>query len=229
MNELKRCVSHAAAVCVGLLLLVTSGTALAQDTTREEFDDTIHVIQEKPVLQKGRFELAPRLGTSINDSVYRHLKVGANANFHISERLYLGGLFGWYDLGGTTSAYEETIDQTSATPDAPQVRWVSGLEAGFKPLLGKFALLGSSIVYYDVSLTAGGAYLDGGSIQNASDQTFGGMGSISARFFLNDFTALNLEVRDVIYSATLGNTGDSLSHVVTFGAGASFYLPFRSK
>ncbi|MFW5968214.1 MAG: outer membrane beta-barrel domain-containing protein [Persicimonas sp.] len=213
---------------IGLLLLLTSSAALAQDTTREEFDDTIHVIQEKPVLQKGRFELAPRVGTSINDSVYRHLKVGANANFHFSERLYLGGLFGWYDLGGTTGAYDQTIDQTSASPDAPQVKWVSGLEVGFKPLLGKFALMGSSIIYYDVGLTAGGAYLDGGSIQNPGGQTFGGMGSVNARFFLNDFTAINFEIRDVIYSATLGNAGDSLSHVVTFGAGASFYLPFSS-
>ncbi|MFU8805962.1 MAG: hypothetical protein ACNA8W_19275, partial [Bradymonadaceae bacterium] len=74
---------------IGLSLTLSSGESWAQET-RQQFSDTIHVVQKKPVLQKGRLDLVPRFGVSINDSIHRSYKLGVNANYHFAERLYAG-------------------------------------------------------------------------------------------------------------------------------------------
>ena len=198
-------------------------TAQAQSSAAD-YGDSIHVIQPKPVLQKGRFAVTPRVGMTVNDAVYRNFKVGASANFHLTERFFLGGLFQWYNfgdfIGGETEVSRTVNAETGATVDAPYLNWAAGAEVGFVPLYGKFALLNRGILFYDVSLTAGGVFAESASLDSAA--AAGGPGgtiSLSTRLFLNDWMAVNLELRDVIYMQ------GGLSHSVTLGAGMSFYLP----
>jgi outer membrane beta-barrel protein len=216
----------------GVLIVLMAQPALAQEeeTTRQDFEDTVHVIQRKPVLQKGRFDLAPRMGVSVNDSMYRHYKAAVNGNYHFSERAYVGGLFEWYNfgdlIGGETGAFEETRNETRAAADAAVVNWVGGLEVGYKPIVGKFALFDSFILYYDVAVTAGGAFVNAESLALPSASgTFGGTVSAVSRLFLNDWMALNLEVRDLIFTADLRGEPGALTNIVTIGGGVSLYLP----
>ncbi|QDG54346.1 outer membrane beta-barrel domain-containing protein [Persicimonas caeni] len=230
MTQLKSSPSLLVSLLIGLLVVIAAQPALAQETTRQEFDDTIHVIQRKPVLQKGRFDLVPRFGVSVNDSLYRHYKVGVNGNYHFSESVYLGGLFEWYNfgdaLGGPTDAFNETANETRTNADVAVLNWVGGLELGYKPIVGKFALADSFIIFYDVGLTAGGVGIDAESLALSSgDVTFGGTVSAVSRIFLNDWMAVNLEVRDVIYSADLRGAPGSLTNIVTVAGGLSLYLP----
>lgn len=216
-----------------LTVLAFAPNAFAEEKEKEEFEDTIHVIQRKPVLEENRFELTPRFGMSVNDSVYRSFKVGTNANFHISERVYIGGLFEWFDfgtaLGGPTKTFEKNFDQTSAAPDAPVVNWFGALEGGFKPIYGKFALFNFSILYYDIGATLGVGYVNAESLTLAAPQgTFGATGSIIARLFLNDWMAFDLELRDLLYPAKLSSgaeTVNTIANIVTVSGGVSFYLP----
>lgn len=222
--------AHLVSLLLGVLVLLSALPAFSQETTRKEFDDTIHVIQRKPVLQKGRFDLVPRFGVSVNDSLYRHYKVGVNGNYHFSESVYLGGLFEWYNfgdtLGGPTGAFEETQNETGTAADAAVVNWLGGLELGYKPIIGKFAFADSFIVYYDIGITAGGTYIDAESVALPSAEgKFGGTISAVNRIFFNDWFALNLEVRDVIFSADLRGETGALTNIVTVAAGASLYLP----
>lgn len=222
--------SRAGVILVASLILLTALPAWAQEKAREDYEDTIHVIQQKPVLQKGRFDLTPRFGVSVNDSMYRHFKVGGNANYHFTENIYLGGLFEWYDfgesLGGLTASFKESQDATRSTTDASIVNWNGGLELGYVPIMGKFAFVDSFIIYYDVAVTVGGAYLDTKTIALAGSQgTFGGTASLSTRVFFTDWLALNLEVRDMIYSADLRGQQGALTNLVTVSGGLSFYLP----
>lgn len=230
MTQRKSSPSLLVSLIVGVLVALAAQPALAQETTRQEFDDTIHVIQRKPVLQKGRLDFVPRFGVSVNDSLYRHYKVGVNGNYHFSESVYLGGIFEWYNfggtLGGTTDAFEESANETSTTADVAVVNYLGGLELGYKPIVGKFALADSFIIFYDVGVTAGGAYIDAETLANSSsDGTFGGTISAVSRIFLNDWMAVNLEVRDVIYSADLRGAPGSLTNIVTVAGGLSLYLP----
>ncbi len=221
----------AAVAC--LAVEVAPVSAQEDDQEKQEFDDPVHVVQRKPVLKKQRFEFAPRFGTSLNDAIYRSFKVGANANYHITERLHIGGLFEWYDfggaLGGRTGAYEKSYDQTSTEADAPVLNWFGGLEGGFVPIYGKFTLFNSAILHYDIGASLGAGYANVESVNSTSDDgTFGATGSLMARLFLNDWMALDFELRDIFFPATLttgGQQHDVLANVVTFSGGVSLYLP----
>lgn len=212
----------ASAVVMASMAFMT--TAVAQ-TSAADYGDSIHVVQPKPVLQKGRFAVTPRVGMTVNDALYRNFKVGASANYHLTERFYLGGLFQWYNfgdlIGGETEVSRTVNAETGAAVDAPYLNWAAGAEVGFVPLYGKFALLNRGILFYDVSLTAGGVFAEAASLNSAAGAGGpGGTVSLSTRLFLNDWMAVNLELRDIIYTQS-GN----LSHSVTLGAGMSFYLP----
>lgn len=219
----------ASAVLLGTIMVVSPVSA--DETTPGDYGDTVHVIQPKPVLQKGRLDVTPRVGMTINDPLYRNFKIAAHANFHISERLYLGALFQWYDfgdiIGGDTRTFREVNAETQAIADAPFLNWAGGAEVGFVPLFGKFALFNQGVIYYDISVTGGAVYADTSSISAPaiSDAGPGGTVSISGRFFMNDWMAFNAEVRDVIYSGNVSGVGSVLSHSLTVGLGMSFYLP----
>ena len=217
-----------------LTMVVGLSSAAAEDKEKEDFEDTIHVIQKKPVLEQQRLEIAPRFGMSVNDSVYRSFKAGANLNYHISERFYLGGLFEWYDfgsaLGGPTKTFRKSFDQTSTAPDAPVINWVGALEGGFVPLYGKFALFNAAILYYDVGVTLGAGYLNSESLARpVASGGFGATGSVVGRLCLSDWMALNLNLRDILFPTKLqaggGRTKSTIGNIVMVSAGVSLYFP----
>jgi len=219
------------ALCLAAVftLSLVPDTAEAQ-RVRAKFDDKVHVVQPKPVLQKGRFELAPRFGGSINDDIYQSFRLGATANFHISESFYVGGLFDWYNfgdaLGGPTNTFESLNTETGASTDTARINYTGGLEVGFVPFWGKFSFFNSALIFYDFAVSAGGLWVDAESIAvgSASGKP-GGTIALTGRLFLNKWIALNLEVRDVIFLQDLINASDSFTNVVSVGAGFSFYLP----
>ncbi len=228
---------HAAifGACLAVVATMVPTVAFAQDDAPKEqvkrkFKDKVHVVQPKPVLQKMRFELAPRLGMTLNDSVTRNYKVGVNANFHILESLYVGGLFEWYDfggaLGGPTDIYQQVQNQTGTVVESAVLNWFGGLELGFVPFWGKFAIFNSNIAFYDFAITVGGGAVNSESLSLPAPGTGGGgTVALSGRIFLNKWIALNLEVRDIIFIANLAPGGNSLTNVVSAGFGASFFLP----
>lgn len=198
---------------------------------RKKFKDKIHVIQRKPVLQKKRLELAPRFGTSFNDPLYKSFRVGLNANYHISERLFIGATVDWYDfgsaLGGYTDVYERVTSQTNGAPDTPVPLWSAGAELGFAPIFGKFSMFNKRLGFYDVGVTAGAAYVTSESIRlRVPNSGVGGTVSVFNHIFINEWFSLNFEVRDTIYFANLkGATEKSLSHAASVGAGIGMFFP----
>lgn len=219
---------------LGTLVLLAATPAFGQQA-RKRFADTIHIVQDKPVLQKGRMELVPRLGLSINDPVRRAFRLGVGGNYHLSERLYAGALVEWSDfggiLGGPTDAFEEGRTQTRTTADAPVFNWGAGLEAGYVPIAGKFALFNSWLLYYDLGASLGGMWVNSESLAlPVASSGFGATASLVNRIFFNRWMALHLEVRDVVYFARLkGVAGTSMSHAVTASAGLGVYFPFEDE
>ena len=196
---------------------------------RRRFKDRVHVVQPKPVLQKGRFELAPRIGFSFNDALYQSIKVGVAGNYHISERVYVGAMFDWYNFGdqfgGQTEAFEIAQNETNAAPDAPGLNWMAGAQVGFVPIFGKFAMFNSGIVFYDIGVQAGVGWAESKTLQ-VPVGTGGVAGSIgvTSHIFLTEWLSLNVEVGDTIYFANLGGES-TLSHLVAASVGVGIYLP----
>lgn len=220
-----------AAVLVASFLVGTPEVA-AQET-KEEFDDTIHVIQKKPVLQAKRFELMPRFGVGINDTVHQSFKLGVSGNYHFSERAYVGGMFEWYNfqgvLGGTTNTFNNAYTTTRTAPDAPILNWFAGAEGGFLPLYGKFTLFNWAIIYWDLGATLGVGFANTESLVNADSRgTFAATGSLVTRLYMNDWLGLNLELRDVLFPGQVEGQQrqyNPISNIATVALGVSLYLP----
>ena len=210
-----------------LLAFLAPQEADAQEI-RRNFRDRVHVVQPKPVLQKGRFEVSPRFGFSFNDPLYQSLKVGAAANFHITERIYVGGVFDWYDfggaLGGETEAQQAASQQSSTDIDVPIMNWYGGAQFGFVPIFGKFSMFGSGIVYYDIALQAGVGWADSASLVQSNAGGVAGSIGVASHIFATEWLSVNIEVSDTIYFAPVGGTS-TLSHMVMASAGLGFYLP----
>ena len=235
-----------AATLATMSLLALGQVAAAQDgggdedgTRKQEFKDDISVVQRKPFLRKGRVELTPTFGSTVNDSLIRKFDVGGQLTYHISESFWIGGTFSWYDLGelgGVTDDYFEVLERASATPDVVEMSWHGGVEFGYVPLFGKFALFNSAIIYYDLSLVVGGGYATYTSNATARDNPDNPEAGAPAwsvgvqqRTFLTDWLALQLQISDTMFLADLlsgDSSSSSLTHIVSIGAGASIFIPF---
>ena len=214
--------------------LMFGATAFATDaaaqSSPDDYGDTIHVVQPKPVLQQGRIGVTPRLGMTINDALHRNYKIGGQVNYFVTEQFYVGGLAQWFDfgglIGGETRTHQDVIGETNASVDAPYLNWAAGAELGFVPLYGKFSLFNQGIIFYNISIGAGGGWTDSSSIASPGSQGGpGGTVSLGGQFFLNDWVGVDVELRDVIYSGNVQGQGDVLSHSVTLGLGVSFMFP----
>lgn len=218
------------ALCSLSLVSLSSTEAYAQQV-RRKFKDPIHVVQPKPVLQDGRVDLEPRVGYTFNDSLASTLKAGAELRYHLSERLYLGGMFDWYNFGptlsGPTDTYGQVQSQTSTAPDTGTLNWFGGLELGWVPIFGKFALFNSGIIFYDVALSVGGGWADSASVQLTSSKSGPAFTvALTHHIFVTNWLSLNVGVRDVSYFATLqGADSDStLTHAVSMDLGVGIYF-----
>lgn len=210
-----------------IVLLTLCAPVVAQAQEEAAPEDEIFVWQRKPFLQKGRAELVPLFGVTINDDLIRQFEVGGELSYHATESVWFGARFGWFDLGelgGVTDQYFEVLDKTSSVPDVVELQWYAGAKIGYAPIYGKFAIFSSAVVYYDVSVYAGGGWMNHFTSQGEAGSPAGEIG-IMPRIFLNRWLALNLAVQDRIMPAELNNAS-SLVHVVTAQLGLSVFMPF---
>ncbi len=210
-----------------VLLMVMLAPLVSQAQVKPAPEDDISVLQRKPFLRKGRAELSPKFGLTINDDLIQQFELGGQLNYHATEFLWFGARFGWFDLGelgGVTDQYFEVLDKTSSVPDVVELQWYAGGDVGIVPIYGKFAIFNNAVVYYDVSLYAGGGWVNHFTSQGEAG-AFAGEVGIMPRIFLNRWLGLHIAVQDRIMSAQLRES-TSLVHIVTAELGLSIFMPF---
>ena len=202
-----------------VFLAFLSSTAHGQSLSEGE----IAIIQPKPVLAHHRVEFIPRFGITFNDPLISQYHAGGSLFYHISERYHVGPTFEWYDFGssfgGTTDAYDQIIRSSSTIPEVAPVQFYGGVDFGWVPINGKFALFDSLIVYHDIYLTGGL-----GVLQSVDEIHPAGAVSLGQRTFLTDWLALVLEIRDRIYVEPLPS-GNAFTNIVSVSAGFGFFIP----
>lgn len=214
----------AALVAAMIALLAWPDGASAQQVE----DGTITVIQPKPTLRRQRVQLTPRIASTLNDAVLRQWSVGGTLSYNISERLYVGGIFEWFDfgggIGGTTQVYEEVISATNAIPELAPLSMVAGLEVGFVPAYGKLVLFNKTIGYFDL-------YVSGGPVAVDSQRGIhvGGTAAIGVNLYFNRWLGLNTEFRDRMSVEELPGAGNTFTNTVTGSIGLTIMLPFNFK
>lgn len=208
-----------------LFAVLSAGAAFAQKSSEDEAGDVSEVDKDasgplkdriRPVsghlfLMGGRFEVSPELGVSFRDAFWQKVSFGAAFTYHFTEEVALS-LRGTYNVslisgnaqicqpGGGCSAptYTEltTYDGHTANVAYGLLSLLAGLDLQWSPLYGKVALFSEGILNFNMYGLIGPSFL----MYGPSNQfTVGGHAGIGFRFVINEWLALRLEVRDVIY------------------------------
>jgi outer membrane beta-barrel protein len=202
--------------------------AAAAPAQAAPLEDTIYVVQGKPFLAKGKFEISPQLAQSVNDSFTSHTGAMVSGLYHLKENVAFevaAGAFGWWDVGGPRFGgrdSELTVELRQKESLAPervklyQFPWVVAADAQWSPLYGKVdihdAILGQFNLYLSVGAGVFGLQLESltqNGIQKAYvnlPPTFGALPTMALsttfggglRFYFTDWLGVRVEVRDYV-------------------------------
>jgi outer membrane beta-barrel protein len=129
-------------------------TAAASPASPSSSWSDIIVVPRKKVLKAHRFELQPMYGVTINDPMLRHHQLGGQANFYLTDVLWLG-LEGAYLVPEKLDRFYLTPQQYRRVPKANKYLWEAALDFGYVPFYGKFALFNKKIIHWEGIVTAG--------------------------------------------------------------------------
>jgi outer membrane beta-barrel protein len=186
-----------------------------------DLDSLVRVVQQRPVLKSGRFELFAGAGIVANDTMYDHWLATATGRVHVSE---------WISIGATYSKFfsdKSELQQTIAVdyevfPELSATRWYAGGDVTFVAVDGKFTFFDSAIAYWDIYASIGG----GVTVTSRSDSPKPtGMVGIGWRLFLADWLTFSVELRDYIFVEQF-NAGNELVNNLVGQAGITLFIPF---
>lgn len=130
-------------------------------------EETIFVVQGKPFLVAGKFELSPQIAQSVNDSFTSHTGLLASGIYHLKENVAFeltGGVFGWWDVGGPrlggrdSELTVELREKESLAPERVklyQFPWFLAGDAQWSPLYGKVSVHDIALGQFNLYLSVG--------------------------------------------------------------------------
>ena len=214
-------------------------------------EETIFVVQGKPFLVAGDFELSPQVLQSVNDSFTSHTGLLISGIYHLKENVAFelaAGGFGWIDntgprLGGRDSELTvELREKESLAPERVklyQFPWLIAGDAQWSPLYGKVSLhdlvLGQFNLYLSVGASVFGLQLES-LTQGAGAKSYvtlpNSLGALPAmglsttfgggmRFYFTDWLGIRLEVRDYVIPLAV-REGEAANGGIDDAEGPSF-------
>lgn len=206
------------------------------------------MVRRKLLYRSTRFEVAPQIGFTIADSYRRNMLVGASALYHLTNEFSIGatGNFGVVQFGTDLSDnLEQTLEVRNpaalAEVSYSYIQWQADLGLQYVPIFGKFTILKSTTLNYDIHMGAGvtvvgeavEAAIDGGAEDDAISGTKpGGLLQFGARLYLSDMLSLNFEMKNLFYSRadiSRGTVDSSFRNRVVLAVGLGFFLPGEVK
>jgi len=188
---------------------------------KSDLDSLIRVVQQRPVLKAGRFELFLGGGIGANDQFYRHYLATATGRAHVSE---------WVSIGAT---YEKYFSQEAALldtvtgdfevfPELSRLQWYAGADVTVVALEGKFTFFDTSIAYWDLYASLGGGVMK---TSRGDDLKPAGLVGVGLRFYLTEWWTIAFELKDHIFFEKF-NAGSELVNDVVGQVGFTFFIPF---
>lgn len=201
-------------------------------------------IRKRLMLRGGRFEAQPVVGFTLNDAFRRNVLFGAHLAYHFNDD-WAAGITAFGSAAFNSDLANRVETQRPEKVDSgsfSDLTYLVTAEALYSPLVGKFALFGRSVVNYDFHVLAGiGVSQVGGGSPNVDELSVAPVIGLGLRTFALDWLAVNIEVRDYIFSSALNsvvdNNSDSteakadseFSNNFTVTVGVSFFLPTQPK
>jgi outer membrane beta-barrel protein len=222
----------------------TAGTAeaagdepAAGDAPAASAEETIYVVQGKPFLVAGKFEIAPQILQSVNDSFTSHTGALISGIYHLKENVAFevaAGGFGWWDIGGPrlggrdSELTVELREKESLAPERVklyQFPWLVAADAQWSPFYGKVSFqdfaLGQFNLYLSVGASVFGLQLESltqNGVQKAFvdlPNTFGVLPAMALsttfggglRFYFTEWLGVRIEVRDYVIPLAVREAG----------------------
>lgn len=219
---------------------VQSEALLAEDEAAKR--RLIQTVQPKSFLKLGRFEMSPHLAYVTNDPFLKRYIVGANLGYHITEIFAVEATFAYSPILGEADYKQVTkqlVNENNVSPDISRLTAIAAGTFQFSPIYGKVALSGKNIINFDVygafgmGVTRTVDDLDAlqadpkdpiyaaTAVQWQPTTNFGG----GARVIFNDWFAIRVDGRSMVYIETVGSTTLEMKNNFLFSAGASFFFP----
>jgi outer membrane beta-barrel protein len=186
-----------------------------------DLDSLVRVVQQRPVLKSGRFELLGGAGIVANDQMYDHWFATVTGRVHVSE---------WISIGATYNKYFSEVSDLQRTvandfevfPELSAYRWYAGGDVTFVAIDGKFVFFDDVIAYWDIYASIGG----GVTVTSRSDDPKPtGMIGVGWRLFLSDWLTFTTELRDYMFFEKF-NAGNEFVNNVVGQIGLSIFIPF---
>ena len=202
-------------------------------------------IRNRRLLRGGRFELTPAFGVTLNDAFQRNLLVGGHMAYHLTDEWSVGAT-GFLGVGLQTSLAEEVDHQRPEKVDGDDafssLGYLASIDVYYTPIIGKFALFGRHVLNYDFHVLFGMGAAQVSGVPEVEKLAIAPVLGLGIRTFANDYLAVNVELRDYIYSSALNavtqkdadgeedvDTSSGISNTFAVIIGVSLYLPQRPK
>ena len=200
-------------------------------------DTDFNVVQNRLFSKAGRVAVSLNYGESLNDSWSDGPTMGGSINYYFNERY---GAEVSYTKSDTkdSEATEKLKSFQGGAPNHNKMKDFYGAAFNWVPFYAKMSVLNSSIIYFDMSFSAGlgmvsyeQQMLEGNANQTAPAVTL----DISQHFFLSKWLALRVDLKNrwynedvVTYKLPTGGAPRSqtseLNHQSLLSAGLTFYF-----
>ena len=175
----------------------------------------VHVIEQRPFTEAGRWELGLFAPVQVNPKFTVHAGVSAELSYHLRENLAAQVGLTWFPLAVQSALTEELVVKVRQQPLAANALLLQGgVLAGLElmPVYGKINLFDGKILrlgfYLNAGLGAGKTRLQLRPSDSPKGRSFGDTGlrpmaglGAGFRVFINERFTVRLEVRDLVYSA----------------------------
>lgn len=217
----------------------------------KDLNEKILAVQQRFIIKKGRFEVQPYWGLTLNDQFVNHSAPGLGLNYYITEAMAVGVNGNYYgQLFNTVQEFNAQVRQ-AARVGVPltEYDWSAALNFTYVPANGKFAGFGDFIFHYDAYVVGGVgmistrpipvidpsnrsfdfttkvAFNAGLGLKVFVNRWFGVFGEVRDYIFLDELESLEENEEDPTNEAYwLGDT--SLTNNVQLQVGVSIFIPF---
>jgi len=212
---------------------------LEEDDKRKK--TVIKTLARKNFLKLGRFEASPHVAFVANDPFLNRYVVGTGIGYHITEVFAVETSIDFApDLGDGDwkPLTTQLVTENSVSPDISKLTLFGSATFQYSPIYGKLAVVGRSIVNFDVygafgmgftrttdDLTALGAEDDelalATQFQTHPTTNFGG----GVRIIFGESIAARVEARSLVYIETVKSTNLEMKNDLLVQGAVSFFFP----
>lgn len=195
----------------------------AQDAAprKSNLDSLVRVVQQRPILKSGRFELFLGAGITANDVMHDHWFATATGRVHLSEWISIGASYSKF-FASDSQTQRDLINDFELFPELSELRWYAGGDVSFVALDGKFLFFDSAIAYWDLYLSIGGGVTV---TSRSEDPKPTGMVGVGMRLFLGDWVTFSAELRNYMFFEEF-RAGDEFVNNTVGQIGFTFFIPF---